>query len=162
MPCGSFASLCWPCLRKGAAVAGYDTDGMYTAPKNKYEQTRFTPLPTNTGDPLRDRGNEISNQLMEQLLRDPAMESLVRMYDERYGGHGLSDYRDGMDDYMLHEFGRSKYDRGATNVLTSEDAERNRQERADAKLRMVAGCVGAMVAILLVSFVVIARTKSDA
>lgn len=113
-----------------SAVMGYDPfDGTYTAPKKKYEQKRFVPQPTNTGDPFRDRLNEIGNQVTAQLLMDPAMDSLVKMYDERYGGHGLSDYRDGMDDYMLHEFGRSDYDKGATNVLTSEDAKRNRAER---------------------------------
>lgn len=127
------------------AVMGYDPfDGTYTAPKKKYEQTRFTPLPTNTGNPLRDRGNEIRNHLMAQSLIDPAMDSLVKMYDERYGGHGLSDYRDGMDDYMLHEFGRSKYDEGATNVLTSEGAKRNRAE-SQSSLAFVANGVPRLV-----------------
>lgn len=116
--------------RTSTAALGYDpTDGTYTAPKKKYAQTRFTPLPTNTGNRLLDEANAQRNRIDAKLFTDPNLASLTNLFDERYGGHGFSDYRDGMDDYMLHEFGRSKYDKEATNIITSEDAKRNRAER---------------------------------
>lgn len=119
--------------RTSTAAIGYDpADGTYTAPKKKYTQARFTPLPTNTGDRVLDELHAQRNRLDAKLFTDPKLASLIKMYDERYGGHGLGEYRGDMDDYMLHEFGRSKYDEGATNILTSEDAKRNRAENQSA------------------------------
>lgn len=126
--------------RTSTAALGYDpADGTYTAPKKKYAQTRFTPLPTNTGNRLLDEANAQQNRIDAKLFTDPRLASLTNLFDERYGGHGFSDYRDTMDDYMLHEFGRSKYDEGATNVLTSEDAKRNRAENQSALMAVVNG-----------------------
>ena len=113
------------------AVVGYNPlDGTYTSKSQKYRQTRLQMLPTDTDRPRINRANAAVNEANKALYTNPKVSGLLSLYDEQSGGHGFEPYRDTLDDYMAHEYGRSKYDKesGDLNVLTSDRAKANRAE----------------------------------
>lgn len=113
------------------AVVGYNPlDGTYTTKSPKYRQAQLEMLSTNTGNPGIDEAHAAVNEATKALYTNPKVSGLLSLYDEQYGGHGFEPYRDTLDDYMAHEYGRSKYDKesGDLNVLTSDRAKANRAE----------------------------------
>ena len=103
-----------------SADAGYESgDGSYTSLK----QVKFQPLPIDTDNSFVNSINAQTNDLMAENMKSSSMRALE---DLEVKGHGTEPYRDGMDNYMAFEFGRSKYDDGFTNAITSEDVRRNR------------------------------------
>ncbi len=122
-----------------SAVEGYNPyDGTYTYKKGtKWKQSGPDFKPINTGDKEMDELNAGYNQALANYLTDPAMKSAIYKYDPEYGGHGDSDYRDELDQFMLQEFGRSKYD-SALTAHTSEEAKFNRADNQTYLGRIVA------------------------
>ena len=113
------------------AVVGYNPlDGTYTTKSPKYRQAQLEMLSTNTGNPGIDEAHAAVNEATKALYTNPKVSGLLSLYDEQYGGHGFEPYRDTLDDYMAHEYGRSKYDKesGDLNALTSDRAKANRAE----------------------------------
>lgn len=113
------------------AVVGYNPmDGTYTSKSQKYGQTRLQMLPIDTDSPIINEANAAVNESTKALYTNPKVSGLLSLYDEQYGGHGFEPYRDTLDDYMAHEYGRSKYDKesGDLNVLSTERAKANRAE----------------------------------
>jgi hypothetical protein len=109
-----------------SAFKGYNPDdGTYVGKKSKVEQ--FKMLPTNTGDSLVDKNNSLYNDAMSLALMDSNLLTIKSLEDPMYGGgHSIGEgFRDGMDDYALWEYGKSKYDTNL-NAKNEEDIKLQR------------------------------------
>ena len=113
-----------------SAMRGYDNgDGTYTYKSgNKWKQKPIEMLPINTGDADTDDTNRRYNDALASIYTDSTLEHIIGMYDETQGGTAGREYREGMDDYQLHDIGTSKYDDDPNAMLTTE---RNKLHRND-------------------------------
>lgn len=89
----------------------------------------FEMLPVNTGDKFVDEYNAMTNNIQAGRIAGINRMNYEFMFNSDFGGHGLTPYRDGMDQYMLDEYGRSKYDSSAGfNTMTKEAVKRHRAD----------------------------------
>lgn len=108
----------------------------------------YQPLPTNTNDELVNQLNAESNDVLLKSLKSPALRQLESIVER---GHGFDFYRDGMDHFMAFEYGHSKYDEGETNILTTEEAIHNREEKQKSLISVVS--VAILVCVVVVLFI---------
>lgn len=122
-----------------SALEGYNpNDGTYTYKQGtKWKQSGADFKPIDTGDKELDEINIGYNQALANYLTDPAMRSAMYKYDPELGGHGLSDSRDEMDQFMQQEYGKSGYDTDV-NTTSSEMAKFNRMDNQTRLGRIVA------------------------
>lgn len=89
----------------------------------------FEMLPVNTGDKFVDEYNAMTNNIQAGRIAGINRMNYEFMFNSDFGGHGFTPYRDGMDQYMLDEYGRSKYDSSAGfNTMTKEAVKRHRAD----------------------------------
>ena len=121
-----------------SALEGYNpNDGTYTYKQGtKWKQSGADFRPIDTGDKELDEINIGYNQALANYLTDPAMKSAMYKYDPELGGHGLSDSRDEMDQFMQQEYGKSDYDTDI-NTTSSEVAKFNRADNQTRLGRLV-------------------------
>lgn len=110
-----------------SAYLGYNPgDGTYVAKEKPKQSYKFETLPTNTGNWLLDKANTMLNDANAYSAMDSNLKQLYSA--SRFGDSG-SWTREGMDNYMLWEYGNSKYDTNS-NVRDSEGAkfQRNNEQ----------------------------------
>lgn len=118
--------------RTSSATDGYGNQSDMYSPirmQGGNGKSQFEMLPVDTDDKLVNEYNAITNNIRAARMTGVNRMNYEFMFNSDFGGHGLTPYRDGMDQYMLDEFGRSKYDSSAGfNTMTKEAAKRHRAD----------------------------------
>lgn len=105
------------------AYKGYNAeDGTYVHKGSLAKQTPISLYPVNTGNELLDRVNSMRNDDMVNGLMDPQRRAAMAAMQD---GISNDPTREGMDYYMMSEYGNSSLDTNP-NVTTSEQAKLHR------------------------------------